>query len=166
MDSENELTTISTGVGFSKTVKFSGSIDLVDLDTATPIEIADSYDAILNTLKAFGEAKKLLEEKRDEIIDFLSMDLDYTIPGKVVTRGLRVGSTKVDSKRFKEDYPELYDDLHTESITLGKIEGELGKRKANEYAIRTMKATVQITPDEEELGTRIINRQKELKNDL
>ena len=144
-------------------MKFSGSIELVDLDTATPSEIADSYDAILNTLKAFSDAKKLLEEKRDEIIDFLSMDLDYTIPGKVVTRGLRVGSTKVDVKRFKKDYPELYDDIHTESVTLGKIEAELGKRKANEYAIRTMKATVQITPDEEDLGNRIINRQKELR---
>jgi len=165
MHAENELINIESGVGFSKVMRPSGSIELVDLAVATPEEIADSYKQILNSLKAFGDAKKLLEKKRDEIVDYISKDLEFTVPNMLVTRGVRVGNTKIDVKRFKKDYPAIYEDIHTESVTLGKIEEELGKKTANEYAVRTMKATVQITPDEEELGTRIINRQKELKNE-
>lgn len=81
--------------------------------------IKDYEDTMLRYLRLKAEIKAFEEKFSDEVLKVMQEngDKSYKTESLSVTRVLEQTKKSFDSKKFKEDYPELYEKYQKESIT-------------------------------------------------
>ena len=85
------------------------------------VELGDEFDPILKRLKAIKQEKKVLDDEEDRfkaaIMNALQDKEEARYNGLTVCTWKEVSSNRFDSKRFKDEHPDMYKDYTNATVS-------------------------------------------------